>query len=187
MRKLKELREKAVITLASLGDEMGVAANTVWRWEAGLQNPRNYVLRRLSVFFNCTIDELLSDEGTPPPAPAAGAKKPSGILAPLKESVDPVAKTIPELVKTYAELSTKDPTINPEAAKQAQILWGIVQPFLQPVQGGAPQGASGIPAAGSGTGAGSVFRFPNEVRQSMRNRGVSEEKIAAEERRRSGM
>jgi hypothetical protein len=124
--------------------------------------------------------------------PATGAVKPSGILAPLTkkpEAEDPVMKMFPELVAAYTKVAG---SYDEGDKKQAAMWLNLIEPIAKRLQGapvspGSPQGASGIPAAGNGAGAGSVFRFPNEVRQSMRNRGVSEEKIAAEERRRSGM
>ena len=75
--------------------------------------------------------------------PARGTVKPSGMLALAKESTDPAMKIVPDLIKTHAALSA---SLDPEAQKQAQMVWTILQPILQRMQGGvvvpASEGAS---------------------------------------------
>ncbi len=105
--------------------------------------------------------------------PAQGTVKPSGMLALAKESADPIAKAIPELLKTYATLASANPDLNPEAAKQAQVVWAILQPFLQRTQGGAPQGGA------SGTPVSRETKIQNMMKQTGKSRGEVEAYLKA--------
>mgnify|MGYP001183719343 CR=1 FL=1 len=105
--------------------------------------------------------------------PARGTVKPSGMLALAKESADPIAKAIPELLKTYATLASASPDLNPEAAKQAQVVWAILQPFLQRTQGGTPQGGA------SGTPVSRETKIQNMMKQTGKSRGEVEAYLKA--------
>jgi NACalpha-BTF3-like transcription factor len=106
--------------------------------------------------------------------PAQGTVKPSGMLAMAKESPDPIAKAIPELLKTYATLASASPDLNPEAAKQAQVVWAILQPFLQRTQGGV-----GTTQKSSNGGATSNADVEKKIANVMAQTGKSREEIVA--------
>jgi NACalpha-BTF3-like transcription factor len=107
--------------------------------------------------------------------PAQGTMKPTGMLGPLaKESADPIAKAIPELLKTYATLASASPDLNPEAAKQAQVVWAILQPFLQRTQGGV-----GTTQKSSNGGATSNADVEKKIANVMAQTGKSREEIVA--------
>jgi len=69
--RLKELRDERHLSQKSLGDEIGVSENTIYRWESATQAPREEYLMRLSNFFQVgslyltgLVDErnILTDE-----------------------------------------------------------------------------------------------------------------------------
>ena len=55
---LKKLREKEGISQRELAKELGVGKTTVSVWESGLTEPNMTSLKKLSEFFNISIDEL---------------------------------------------------------------------------------------------------------------------------------
>ena len=74
--RLKELRNRAGLSQEELAIKFDTTSATISRWETGKHMPkRKNILKRISQFFHCTIDDLLSDDENPPPAPAAGAKQ----------------------------------------------------------------------------------------------------------------
>jgi transcriptional regulator with XRE-family HTH domain len=59
---LKERRENAGITQATLAEQLDIDQTTVSRWENGCV-PLKKHQRKLADFYGCTIDELLSKGG----------------------------------------------------------------------------------------------------------------------------
>ena len=68
--KLRLLREKQGISVATLATIMGVAVNTVSRWETGNREPGLNTIKKLAEVLNCTVDELLSDGPHPMNSPS---------------------------------------------------------------------------------------------------------------------
>ena len=105
--------------------------------------------------------------------PARGTVKPSGMLALAKESTDPAMKIVPDLIKTHAALSA---SLDPEAQKQAQMVWTILQPILQRMQGGVVVPASG---GASGTPVSRETKIQNMMKQTGKSRGEVEAYLKA--------
>ena len=57
--RLKDLREERDLTQAELAGILGVAPNTISRWERGITRPRYNVLLKIAEFFNVDVDYLL--------------------------------------------------------------------------------------------------------------------------------
>lgn len=70
MKRLQKKREQVKMSRSQVATLMGVATNTVWRWEAGEREPSLGLIQKLAGLFNCTIDELVGDDNnenlTPP-------------------------------------------------------------------------------------------------------------------------
>lgn len=56
--KLQEARERKMWTLAEAAEAVGVDVQTMWRWENKQQRPRAYPLRKLTMVFGMTAEEL---------------------------------------------------------------------------------------------------------------------------------
>lgn len=61
MEKLKELRKNANLTLAELGEKVGVSLRTIFNYETGARKPNIDMLRKLAKVLDCTVDDLLSE------------------------------------------------------------------------------------------------------------------------------
>ena len=62
MSKIKELRLKHNLTQEELGKILNVQKAAVSKYEKGIASPSNEVLKKLSAFFNVSIDYLLDNE-----------------------------------------------------------------------------------------------------------------------------
>ena len=60
--RLKIKREEAQLTQEEVASRIGVEQNTVSQWEKGVRIPRASNLIALAKLFNCTVDELLTQE-----------------------------------------------------------------------------------------------------------------------------
>ena len=58
--RLKRLRKKAGLSQTELGTAVGVALQTVFRWEAGERSPRAEEIRRIAAALHVTEAELLN-------------------------------------------------------------------------------------------------------------------------------
>ena len=56
---LRPIREKRGFSIASIATMMGVAKNTVSRWETGEREPDIETLKKLATLYRCTLDELV--------------------------------------------------------------------------------------------------------------------------------
>lgn len=66
MNVMRERRLRAAIpTQQEVAKVMGVQVSTVSKWERGLAKPRADKLPQLAKLYDCTIDELLSDDNVP--------------------------------------------------------------------------------------------------------------------------
>jgi len=61
-QRLKQLRTEKSINQIRLAQEMGVTQGTVGKWETNKRTPDTDMLRKLSSFFNVTVDYLLGGE-----------------------------------------------------------------------------------------------------------------------------
>ena len=59
MGKLKELRDRRVLTLHELGERSGVAYNTIWRLENGKTGAQPRTLRKLAAALGVEPEELV--------------------------------------------------------------------------------------------------------------------------------
>lgn len=64
---MKNIRKRRGETLRVVAEAIGVSVNTVWRWEAGQQNPSDEMKRRLSSHFGVSISYLLGETDEPGP------------------------------------------------------------------------------------------------------------------------
>ena len=57
-------RRKAVgLTQAQVGEALGISDAAVAQWEKGQTMPKGSRLRDVAVLYNCTVDELLKEDG----------------------------------------------------------------------------------------------------------------------------
>ena len=63
-KKLRILRHRSRRTLAQQGQMVGVTANSIYRWEHGLNVPRLRVLKLIAKQNNVSLEWLLSDDVT---------------------------------------------------------------------------------------------------------------------------
>ena len=63
MGKLRELRQKRVLTLQELGERAGVAYNTVWRLENGKTGAQPRTVRKLAKALSVEPEELVRVSG----------------------------------------------------------------------------------------------------------------------------
>jgi len=65
--RIKALRESKNMTMARLGEAVGVTSQAVWNWESGAnRGPSRDVLPRLAFTLGVTVDELLRDDEQAP-------------------------------------------------------------------------------------------------------------------------
>jgi transcriptional regulator with XRE-family HTH domain len=57
--KLKELRQRRVLTLRELEEESGVSYNTIWRLENGHTDARPSTIRKLAAALSVEPEELI--------------------------------------------------------------------------------------------------------------------------------
>lgn len=60
--RLKFYRLKQNMLQRDVAKKVNVSRSTVTKWETGDAVPRTDKLKKLAALFNCTVDELLSDE-----------------------------------------------------------------------------------------------------------------------------
>ena len=61
-RKLKQWRERRLLTLRALGDQSGVQFHTIHAIEAGKQEPRASTLRKLVDALEIPVEEILAPD-----------------------------------------------------------------------------------------------------------------------------
>ncbi len=64
VRKLRELRQRRVLTLQELEKLSGVAYNTIWRLENGRTGAQPRTIRKLAAALRVDPEELVKVEGT---------------------------------------------------------------------------------------------------------------------------
>ncbi len=64
MGKLKELRQRRVLTLHELGERSGVSYNTVWRLENGKTGAQPRTIRKLAAVLGVEPEELVRVGGS---------------------------------------------------------------------------------------------------------------------------
>ncbi len=62
MRKLRELRQRRVLTLHELEERSGVAYNTIWRLENGKTGAQPRTIRKLAAALGVDAEELVKVE-----------------------------------------------------------------------------------------------------------------------------
>ena len=63
MQKLRELRQRRVLTLHELEERSGVAYNTIWRLENGRSGAQPRTIRKLAAALKVEPEELIKVEG----------------------------------------------------------------------------------------------------------------------------
>lgn len=61
MKLLKKMREEKGLTQSELGKELGISPSTVGMYEQGRRVPDVPILKKMSAFFNVSIDYLLEN------------------------------------------------------------------------------------------------------------------------------
>lgn len=62
MEGLKKKRKQKKLTQVELAEKIGVSTRTISQYEENNRFPRKETLKKLADFFECTIDELISDD-----------------------------------------------------------------------------------------------------------------------------
>lgn len=60
----REARLNAGISVREVVAEMGVTDAAIYQWETGATRPRTSMLIKLAKLYNCTVDEMLTDQST---------------------------------------------------------------------------------------------------------------------------
>jgi transcriptional regulator with XRE-family HTH domain len=63
VQKLRELRQRRVLTLHELEERSGVAYNTIWRLENGRSGAQPRTIRKLAAALKVEPEELIKVEG----------------------------------------------------------------------------------------------------------------------------
>jgi len=63
VRKLRELRQRRVLTLHELEERSGVAYNTIWRLENGKSGAQPRTIRKLAAALGVEAEELVKVRG----------------------------------------------------------------------------------------------------------------------------
>jgi transcriptional regulator with XRE-family HTH domain len=63
VQKLRELRQRRVLTLHELEERSGVAYNTIWRLENGRSGAQPRTIRKLATALKVEPEELIKVEG----------------------------------------------------------------------------------------------------------------------------
>jgi len=74
MKGLKQVRERAGRSQQEVADAVGVAQNSVYRWESGLRTPSIEYVVKLAKYFGVTTDELINGPSAEPPSLAMRRK-----------------------------------------------------------------------------------------------------------------
>lgn len=61
--KIKVLRKTQNLSQAELASMLSIQRSTIAKWETGRTMPRSDLLPRIAKALNCTIDELLQEDG----------------------------------------------------------------------------------------------------------------------------
>ena len=61
-QKIKKLRNDKMLTQKDLADTLHVTFQTVSKWESDINEPDISTLKELAKIFNCSVDELISDQ-----------------------------------------------------------------------------------------------------------------------------
>ncbi len=69
---LRTIRETKGLSIATIAGLMGVAENTVSRWETGTREPDINSLKKLAQIYDCTLDELVNGQNPTVPLQAQG-------------------------------------------------------------------------------------------------------------------
>lgn len=64
MEGLKKKRKQKKLTQVELAEKIGVSTRTISQYEENNRFPRKETLKKLADFFECTIDELISDDNS---------------------------------------------------------------------------------------------------------------------------
>lgn len=59
MPKLKKKRIKSGLSLAELGEKVGVTKTTIFRYESGKRKPNIALLKKIAVVLKCKVDDLI--------------------------------------------------------------------------------------------------------------------------------
>lgn len=63
MNKIREYRVNVNLTQSELAKKLGITQKAITKWETGKSNPRSDRLYQLAKTFDCSIDDLLCNEG----------------------------------------------------------------------------------------------------------------------------
>ena len=66
MNAIKKHREASGLKQAYVAKQLGIAVDTMWRYENDKGEPRATELLKMSELFGCTVDELLGKNPTQP-------------------------------------------------------------------------------------------------------------------------
>ncbi len=78
MNNIRYFREKTGLTQGQLAEKLGIALDSVSRYENGKREPRASDLCRMADVFNCSIDDLLRSNNVNPTQPLSEAAAEQG-------------------------------------------------------------------------------------------------------------
>lgn len=85
--RLREMREKAGLSVIQLAEEIGTSRVTIFRWETGKNEPDLETVKTICCILGCTLDELLgSTNPTLPRAAFPGERKRKSTPEPVKRA-----------------------------------------------------------------------------------------------------
>ena len=109
IHRLKQLRAEAALSQDKLAKKIGVSSGNVSSWESGNALPGALALKSIRENLGCSIDWLLTGEGSAPDFPPASADPRRKELLQLFDQLPPEAQSVLlDTAKTILQQSTID-------------------------------------------------------------------------------
>lgn len=118
--RIKELRKSLRLSQAELGEKIGVAQQTIFRWEHGIRTPKSSDLVKIAKALNTTVSYLVGEVDTPHPIPTTINKetkietKESIALHDLEKILKELVKYQPDTILFLRSISKNLEKLSPE-------------------------------------------------------------------------
>lgn len=105
-QRIKSLRLKKGLSQSALASEIGITKQALSNYESGKNEPNLYTLMKISNYFHCSIDSLLSNESTYINIPPITANLIKEELAVIQDDINRLQKKLENLFKIVDEISS---------------------------------------------------------------------------------
>ena len=128
--RIKEIRQKNSLTLEKMGEKVGIAKNTLSRYESGKREPKLEVWQKLADFFNVSVPYLQGFE-TQVPNRLRGLRRSHGLT--LKDTVEKVKEQEALIITADAlakyERGDREPKL--EILQKLADFFDVSVPYIQ--------------------------------------------------------